>query len=83
MLGWFLFLSGMFGVLNMLFAYISYVYLDISFAEKFDNLTPNFKFTHEFSEKSISFLDLIITVSEQKLKTILHIKSTDRSVVFS
>ena len=28
-------------------------------------------------KKSISFLDLIITVSAQKLKTILHIKSTD------
>ena len=30
------------------------------------------------SEKRISFLDLIITASEQKLKTTLHIKSTDR-----
>ena len=36
------------------------------------------RFTYESSEKSISFLDLIITVSEQKLKTTLHIKSTDR-----
>ena len=36
------------------------------------------RFTYESSEKSISFLDLIITMSEQKLKTTLHIKSTDR-----
>ena len=42
--------------------------------ENFNNFTPNLRFTHEHSEKSISFLDLIITVSEQKLKTILHIK---------
>ena len=46
--------------------------------ENFNNFTPNLRFTHEHSEKSISFLDLIITVSEQKLKTILHIKFTDR-----
>ena len=48
------------------------------FMEKFNNFTPNLRFTYESSEKSISFLDLIITVSEQKLKTTLHIKSTDR-----
>ena len=48
------------------------------FMEKFNNFTPNLRFTYESCEKSISFLDLIITVSEQKLKTTLHIKSTDR-----
>ena len=46
--------------------------------ENFNNFTPNLRFTYEYSEKSISFLDLIITLSEQKLKTTLHIKSTDR-----
>ena len=45
--------------------------------EKFNNFTPHLKFTYDSSEKSISFLDLIITVSERKLKTTLHIKSTD------
>ena len=45
------------------------------FTEKF---TPNLRFTCESSEKSISFLDVIITASEEKLKTTLHIKSTDR-----
>ena len=39
------------------------------FMEKFNNFTPNLRFIYESSEKSISFLDLIITVSEQKLKT--------------
>ena len=49
-----------------------------TFMEKFNNFTPHLKFTNESSEKNISFLDLIITVSEQKLKTTLRIKSTDR-----
>ena len=48
------------------------------FMETFNNFTPNLRFTYEYSEKSISFLDLIITVSDQKLKTTLHIKPTDR-----
>ena len=48
------------------------------FMEKFNNFTPNLRFTYESSEKSISFLDLIITVSGQKLKTTLDIKSADR-----
>ena len=46
--------------------------------EKFNNFTPNLRFTYESSEKSISLLDIIIIVSEQKLKTTLDIKSTDR-----
>ena len=49
-----------------------------TFMEKFNNFTPNLRFAYESSEKSVSFLDLIITVSEQKLKTTSHIKSTDR-----
>ena len=44
------------------------------FMEKFNNFTPTLRFTYE----SISFLDLIITVSERKLKNTLHKKSTDR-----
>ena len=46
--------------------------------EKFNNFTSNMSFTFESSEKSISFLDLTITVPEEKLKTALHIKSTGR-----
>ena len=45
--------------------------------EKFNDFTANLRFAYESSEKNISFLDLVITVSEQKLKTTLHIKSTD------
>ena len=44
--------------------------------EKLNNFTLNLRFTYESSEKSISFLDLIITLSERKLKTTIHIKST-------
>ena len=47
------------------------------FMEKFNNSTPSLRFTYESSEKSILLLDLIITVSEQKLQTTLRIKSTD------
>ena len=46
--------------------------------EIFNNFTPNLRFMCESSEKSRSFLDFIITVSEQKLKTNLYIKYTDR-----
>ena len=41
---------------------------------KFNNFNPNLRFTYESNEKSFSFLDLVITVSNQKLKTALHIK---------
>ena len=47
------------------------------FMEKFNNFTPNIRFTYESSEQSISLLDPIITVSERKLKTTLHVKSTE------
>ena len=47
------------------------------FMEGFNNFTSNLTFTHECSEKSISFLDLIVTISEQNLKTTLHVRSTD------
>ena len=48
------------------------------FMEKFNNFTSNHRFTYESSEKCISFLDLIITVSERKFKPTLYIKSKDR-----
>ena len=47
------------------------------FMEKFNNVTPNLRFTYESSENSITFIHLIITLSEQ-VETTLHIKSTDR-----
>ena len=61
--------------------------------KKCNNFTPNLRFTYEYesTEKSISFLDPIITVSELKLKTTLHTlhyasshpEHTKCSVVFS
>ena len=36
---------------------------------KFNNLAPNITLTYKSNEKRISFLDLIITLSERKLKT--------------
>ena len=45
--------------------------------KKFNNSTPNLKFMYEFRAKSISFLDPIITLSERKLQTTIHIKSTE------
>ena len=34
---------------------------------EFDNFNPNIKFTYEFSEASISFLDLNVKLSDGKL----------------
>ena len=48
------------------------------FIEKFNNFTPNLRFTYESSEKIISFVDLTIAVLDRKLETTLYIKSTDR-----
>ena len=45
--------------------------------KKFNSPTLNLKFMYEFRAKSISFLDPIITLSEQKLQTTIHIKSTE------
>ena len=44
---------------------------------KFNNFNPNIKFTHEFSEASINFLDLYIKFSNGKLQTSLYVKPTD------
>ena len=38
---------------------------------------PNLKFTHESSKEKISFLDLSIILSSEKLHTDLHIKAID------
>ena len=43
------------------------------FKEEFNNFIPNLRFMYESSEKNISFLDLIITISERKLKTTLQV----------
>ena len=47
------------------------------FISSFNSFTPNRKFTFESSKKDISFLDLKVSLSKNKLSTDLHIKPTD------
>ena len=47
------------------------------FMMEFNNFNPNIKFTDEFSEESINFLDLNVKFSSGKPQTSLHVKSTD------
>ena len=49
-----------------------------SFMMEFNNFNPNIKFTYEFSEASINFLDLNIKLSNGKLQTSLYVNHTDR-----
>ena len=44
---------------------------------EFDNCNPNIKFTYEFSEASINFLDLHVRLSNGKLHTFLYVKPAD------
>ena len=44
---------------------------------EFNNFNPNIKFTYEFSEASINFLDLNVKFSNGKLQTSLYVKPTD------
>ena len=43
---------------------------------------PNLKFTHEFSEKSVTCLDLNVNLYNGSITTDLHIKPTDRHLYF-
>ena len=45
---------------------------------EFNNFNPNIKFTYEFSEASVNFLDLNVKFSDGKLQTSLYVKPTDR-----
>ena len=49
-----------------------------SFLESLNTFHPNIKFTHESSKECISFLDLSVSLSGNKLSTDLYIKPTDR-----
>ena len=49
-----------------------------NFMMEFNNFNPNIKFTYEFSEASINFLDLNVKLSDGKLQTSLYVKPTDR-----
>ena len=45
---------------------------------EFNNYHPNVKFTYETSKENITFLDLDVSLSGNKLTTDLHTKSTDK-----
>ena len=47
------------------------------FMSSFNSFPPNLKLTYEPSKKDISFLDLKVSLSKDKLSTDLHIKLTD------
>ena len=44
---------------------------------EFNNFNPNIKFTYEFSEASINFVDLNVKFSSGNLQTSLYVKPTD------
>ena len=45
---------------------------------EFNNYHPNVKFTYETSKENITFLDLDVSLSGNKLTTDLYTKSTDK-----
>ena len=48
-----------------------------NFMMELNKFDPNIKFTYEFSEESINFLDLNVKFSSGKLQTSLYVKPTD------
>ena len=50
----------------------------VSFMTKFDDYRPNVKFTYKSNKENITFLDLNVSLSGNKLTTDLHTKSTDK-----
>ena len=50
----------------------------VSFMTEFNNYHPNRKFTYESNKENITFLDLDVSLSGNKLTTDLRTKSTDK-----
>ena len=48
-----------------------------NFMMEFNKFNPNIKFTHEFREASINFLDLNVKLSNGKLQTSWYKRPTD------
>ena len=48
------------------------------FLDNFNKFHPNLRFTHEYSRKYGTFLDLDVKIIDCKIFTDLHIKATDR-----
>ena len=49
--------------------------------DNFNKFHPNLRFTHEYSRKHVTFLDLDVKIIDCKIFTDLHIKATDRQPV--
>ena len=49
-----------------------------SFLEDLNKCEPYLKFTYEFSKESLPFLDVKVKLLEEKIKSDLYIKETDR-----
>ena len=47
------------------------------FLNRLGNFHPNLKFTHEKSKSSVIFLDVSVSIVDNKLKTNLYCKPTD------
>ena len=56
-----------------------------TFYDGINNFNPNIKFTHEFNEASINFLDVNFKLSDGKLQTSLYVKPqiTNNTYTFS
>ena len=50
----------------------------VSFTTEFNNYHPNIKFNNESNKENITFLDLDVSLSGNKLTTHFHTKSTDK-----
>ena len=48
------------------------------FLDNFTKSHPNLRFTHAYSGKSATFLDLDVKIIDRKIFTDLHIKARDR-----
>ena len=50
----------------------------VEFLDNFNKIHPNLRFTHEYSRKNLTFLDLNVKILDRKIDTDLHIKATDK-----
>ena len=48
------------------------------FLDNFNKFHPNLRFTHQYSRKNVTFLDLDVKIIDRKIFTDLHTKATDR-----
>ena len=48
------------------------------FLKGLNKFHPNLKFTNDLSEENVAFLDLKVKLKQGKIKTDLHVNSTDR-----